>query len=108
MLMALVALALVLSLAAALAPVAGAQDSGAAPSDLSTWTRYKIPTAQELEATVSANFVTQPKNCCITVQSGCTAITTAIPTSGTSDIVGTSFGPASYQERPRWFCTEID
>ena len=108
MLMALVALALVLSLVAALAPGVSAQDSGAAPEGAAKWMRYAMPSAQELEAASSVYKPNgfQPKNCCITVQSGCTAITTTMPASGSNDIVGTSFGPAPYQERPRWFCTE--
>jgi hypothetical protein len=107
MLMALVALALALSLAAALAPGAIAQDSGAAPDGAAKWMRYKMPAAQEWGTVAHANFVTQPKNCCITIQHGCQPpITTAVPTSGTNPepVSATGTCPA----RPRWFCVGID
>jgi len=106
MLMTLVALALVLSLVAALAPGASAQDSGAAPEGAARWMRYNIPSAQEMEAAVNANQlngINMPKNCCITVEHGCHMITTSVdnpePVSATKTAM-------PYQERPRWFCME--
>ncbi len=97
----LMALVLVLSLAAALAPGAIAQDSGAAPSDTARWMRYVMPTAQQLEAAADAipnGF--QPKDCAITTMSGC----------GPQPSPGTAVGTVTYMpmENPRWFCTGID
>ena len=104
MLMALVALALVLSLAATQAPVAGAQDSGATPSDTSNWARYRMPTAQQLEAAAAAVNGFAPKDCCITVQYGCGPQ----PTNGTNPPVTPAEAAATCMPRPRWFCTGIE
>ena len=106
MLMALVALALVLSLVATLAPGAIAQDSGAAPSDPSNWARYRIPTTEEMEAATNANFVGVQRDCCITVNQGCIPIPTAVPTSGTNPEPVSATGTCP--SRPRWFCVGVD
>ena len=102
-LMALVALALVLSLAATLAPVAGAQDSGAAPSDTARWMRYVMPTAQQLEAAAAAlNGFIPIKDCAIKTMHECQPI----PTTGTS-VSGASAAATSTSmpmENPRWWC----
>ncbi len=101
MLMALVALALVLSLAAALAPIAGAQDSGAAPSDTSNWARYRIPTAEQLDLVTSVNPPPpegMPRDCCITTRHD-------YPNGGII-IINLSAAQLYYMESPRWYCTE--
>ena len=75
MLMALVALALVLSLVAAIAPNASAQDDAVPASEPSKWGRYIMPDMQDLQATVNNGIVDgMPKNCCITVKPGYYAI----------------------------------
>jgi hypothetical protein len=96
MLMALVALALVLSLVAALAPGAIAQDSGAAP-DAAKWGRYRMPSAQDIEAAVTSGFVVGAvRNCCILVQSGCATV-------ASTQSAATTSMPS---EKPRWFCND--
>jgi hypothetical protein len=100
--MALVALALVLSLVATLAPGAIAQDSGAAPDGAARWMRYNMPAAQDLGAATYTNgFLAQPKNCCITIQSGCTPM----PSSGVNaaPAAATTSMPLG---QPRWFCND--
>ncbi len=100
-LMALVALALVLSLAATLAPVAGAQDSGAAPSDTAKWMRYVMPTAQQLEAAAAAvNGFIPPKDCAITTMSSCQPI----PTTVLSPSAVSASQIHMPMENPRWYC----
>ena len=97
MLMTLVALALVLSLVAALAPGAIAQDSGAAP-DAAKWGRYRMPAAQDIEAAVTSGFVGgQPRNCCITLQLGCFAVAS----------VQSAATTAMPLESPRWYCPAV-
>ena len=71
LLMALVALALVLSLVATLAPGAIAQDSGAAPDGAAKWGRYRMPAAQDVEASITSGTVDGvPRNCAITLEGG--------------------------------------
>jgi hypothetical protein len=96
MLMALVALALVLSLVATLAPDASAQDSGAAPDGPAKWMRYRMPAAQDMESAADANFVDIKRNCCITVQSD------GHPNGGTIDV--SSAQQNHCLESPRWYC----
>ena len=97
-LMALVALALVLSLVATLAPNASAQDSGTAPDGTAEWGRYRMPAAQDVEAAVTSGFAGgQPKNCCITVQFGCYSVASTQSAATTSMPL----------ERPRWYCNDI-
>jgi hypothetical protein len=99
-LMVFVALSLVLSLVAMLAPDAGAQDSGTAPDGPAKWMRYNVPAAPDLQA---AGFTNVPigftsKTCCIIVLLG------PIPT---SDLVIGSESPTSsnpYSSPSRWFC----
>ena len=100
--MALVALALVLSLVAALAPGAIAQDSGATTDDPARWMRYNMPTAQQLEAAAAAianGF--QPKDCAITTTHGCQPIPTTV-FSPSSVSATTTYMPMD----PRWYCAE--
>ena len=96
-LMVLVALSLVLSLVAALAPGAIAQDSEAAPDGSAKWMRYRMPSAQDIEAAITSGFVDgQPRNCCITVE-------------GPYPKTITPTNPCSLygSERPnRWFCVQ--
>jgi hypothetical protein len=97
LLMALVALALVLSLVATLAPDASAQDSGAAPDGAAKWMRYRMPSAQDIEAAVTSGVVDGvPKNCCITTQFAC--FTVASTQSATT--------AAMPLESPRWYCPQ--
>ena len=88
----LVALALVLSLVAALAPYASAQDDAAPASEPSKWGRYKLPTGEQWEIVTSVNPppVVMPKDCCITVKYG----------GYTNGLVAQLY----YLERPRWYC----
>ena len=95
LLMALVALALVLSLVATLAPDASAQDSGAAPDGAAKWMRYRMPAAQDIEAAITSGIVDGvPKNCCITTQFACVTVTS------TQSATATSMPLAL----PRWWC----
>jgi hypothetical protein len=96
MLMALVALALVLSMVATLAPGAIAQDSGAAPDGAAKWGRYKLPTGEQWEIVTSVNPppMVIPKDCCITVEYG----------GHPNGIVDLSAAQNHCIERPRWFC----
>jgi len=91
MLMALVALALVLSLVSALAPDASAQDSGAAPDGAAKWGRYRMPSAQDMEAAANANFVGVKRDCCIMVKCG------GFPN-------GAVIIDNHFLERPRFYC----
>ena len=104
-LMALVALALVLSLVAALAPYASAQDSGAAPDGAAKWMRYKLPTGEQGDIVTSVNPppMVIPKDCCITVNQGCIPI----PTSGVNPEPAAAPSLMPYPERPRWYCNGI-
>ena len=71
LLMALVALALVLSLVMTLASGAVAQDSGAAPDGADKWGRYMMPSAQDIDATITSGTVDGvPRNCAITLEGG--------------------------------------
>ena len=97
MLMALVALALLLSLVATLAPDASAQDSGAAPDGAAKWMRYRMPAAQDLGAAADANFVDTKRECCITVEQ-------SYP-NGAIIILNPS-QQNHYMERPRWYCLD--
>ena len=96
MLMALVALVLVLSLVAAVAPDAGAQDDAAPASEPSKWGRYIMPAAQGLEAATSANFIDVKRDCCITVEHD----------GHPNDVVVINVSAAQNHclERPRWYC----
>jgi hypothetical protein len=102
MLMALVALALVLSLVLTLAPDASAQDSGAAPDGPAKWMRYRMPATQNLEAAANANFIDIERNCCITVESD------GHPN---GEVIIVNFSAAQQNhcmESPRWYCPAID
>ena len=104
MLMALVALALVLSLVAALAPGAIAQDSGAAPSDAAKWMRYSMPTAEQLDMVTGVNPPPpegMPRDCCITTKHD-------HPNGGIIIIINLSAAQLYYMNNPRWYCTGID
>jgi len=95
-LMVFVALSLVLSLVAMLAPDAGAQDGGTAPDGPAKWMRYNIPAAQGSEAVTNANFISQQKTCCITVLSGGTTVLTETNAASVMPAEGVS----------RWFCMD--
>ena len=89
--MALVALALVLSLVAALAPTTSAQDSEAVSGGPGRWARYTIPATQQSQDVWYANSViAEPRNCAIT-------------------IVGPYLYKQAYKglEDARWFCTRF-
>jgi hypothetical protein len=96
-LMALVALALVLSLVAVLAPYASAQDSGAATDGAAQWMRYRLPSGEQWDIVTSVNPppMVIPKDCCITV-------TPNHPNGAV--IVNVSAAQNHCIERPRWFC----
>jgi len=94
LLMSLVALALVLSLVAMLAPDAGAQDGVTAPDGPAKWMRHNVPAAQGSEAATNANFISQQKTCCITVLSGGTTVLTETNAASVMPAEGVS----------RWFC----
>ncbi len=98
MLMALVALVLVLSLVAAVAPDAGAQDDAAPASEPSKWGRYKLPTGEQWEIVTSVNPppMVIPKDCCITVQFG------SIPNDVA--IIDLDAAQNHCMVRPRWYC----
>ena len=97
LLMALVALSLVLSLVATLAPDASAQDSGAAPDGAAKWGRYRMPAAQDLEAAVTSGIVDGVvRNCCITTQFACVTV-------ASTQVAATTAMP---MERPRWYCMD--
>jgi hypothetical protein len=97
LLLALVALALVLSLVLTLAPNASAQDSGAAPDGAAKWMRYRMPAAQDIEAAAASGIVDGVvKNCCITVQFACFTV------ASTQSVTET----AMPMEQPRWYCPQ--
>lgn len=96
LLMSLVALALVLSLVAMLAPDAGAQDGVTAPDGPAKWMRHNVPAAQGSEAATNANFISQQKTCCITVLSGGTTVLTETNAASVMPAEGVS----------RWFCMD--
>jgi hypothetical protein len=96
-LMALVALALVLSLVAAMAPDASAQDATIPAGEPSKWMRYNMPAMQDSQVTPNANsLIAEPKNCCITLEGG--PVETVIVIAPSGKING--FGDLM----PRWFC----
>jgi len=101
LLMSLLALALVLSLVAMLAPGAGAQDGGTAPDGPAKWMRHNVPAAQGSEAAAAANaYSISLKVCCICISPG------PIPTS--DSVLGSETPTSStpYSSPSRWFCTD--
>lgn len=100
LLMALVALALTLSLVAAVASNASAQDAAAPAVEPSKWTRYNMPAMQDSQVAPNANLlIAEPKNCCITLE-GEPVVTVTVLASSITVPNGVN-GIA----RPRWFCT---
>ena len=88
-LLAFVALSLVLSLVAALAPGASAQDSIAPDGGQGNWVRHNVPTAQQWQAASNAGaLIGEPRNCAITLE---------------------GFYPKDYigMEHGRWFCARF-
>jgi hypothetical protein len=73
----LVALVLVLSLVAILAPDAGAQDSGITTDDPANQARYDVPAQQDLETTGFSSGALNGfsnKYCCITIVTSAIAV----------------------------------
>jgi len=105
MLMALVALAMVLSLATTLAPGAIAQDSGAAPDGAAKWGRYRMPSAQQIEAAKTSGILGGVAQVCAIMTSfGCTPQPSpGVSLSGTSAAATSTSMPT---ESPRWYCPD--
>ena len=93
MLIALVALALTLSLVAALAPNASAQDIPNPTGEQDSWVRLNVPAAQDLRAAPAGSGVSIPaRNCAITLRG---PVETAVINPGSTNCIDVL---------DRWFC----
>ena len=96
MLMVLVALALTLSLVAAVASNASADDSTIPDSGQGNWVRLKVPSAQDWQAAANPNQPSMDtRDCCITFGPG------PVETGAALDPYTAAGCPI---ERQRWFC----
>ena len=94
MLIALVALALTLSLVAALAPNASAQDIPNPTGEQDSWVRLNVPAAQDLRAAPAGSGVSIPaRNCAITLSGPVETVTFTNP--GSTNCIDIW---------DRWFC----
>lgn len=102
--MSLLALVLVLSLVAILAPDAGAQGNGIAPGSPAEQVQYDVLAPQNLEAAGISNGIgVAPKTCCIMiVPSGPIVPSTPLSATGINSTAAAT--TAFYVGPSRWFC----